>query len=111
VTDPIRADFDAAATDPTAQQILTDAVARLKELVESTVADGKVSNELTRVALAMFAPTLKLLRYDLYMFENSTPEQWERVAKASEAAGDLAIARAVIGVEHASLSAIPKENQ
>lgn len=97
--DPIQADCEKAVVDPEARQTLTDAVARLEALRDSTVESGRVSDELARVALAMFAPTLRLLRYDLHMFENSTPDQQVRVAKASEAAGDLAIARAVLAVD------------
>lgn len=108
MTDPIQSDFENAPVDETAQQILTDAVAHLDRLINATVDGNKVSEELIQVALAMFAPTRQLLRYDLYMFENSTPEQWARVAKASEAAGDLGIARAVIASTE-RLSAVPKE--
>ena len=98
MSDPIRDDYDRAPADESAQKILADAVARLEVLRNATVESKEVSSELVQVALAMFAPTMKLLRYDLRMFEKSTPEQWERVAKASEVAGDLGIARAILAV-------------
>lgn len=100
--DPIKADFDTAPSDAAAQQVIAAALARLDELVKTTVENNKVGNELMQVALALVAPTLRLLRYDLHMFENSTPEQRARVAKASEVAGDLAIARAVIAAPKSS---------
>lgn len=98
MSDPIRADYDAAAVDPSAQQTLSEAVDRLEAIVTSVTEANKVTDDLVQVALAMFLPTLKLLRYDLRMFEHSNPEQQERITKASEAAGDLAIARAVLAV-------------
>lgn len=83
------------------QDVLAAAVARLDDLVNETVATGKVSNELIKVALAMVAPTLRLLRYDVRMFETCTSDETrERVERASEQAGDLAIAQAVLGRSH-----------
>lgn len=107
MADLIQSDFEDAPNDPSAQQVIAEAVSRLEALMATTLEEGKVSNELLRVALDMFGPTLRLLRYDLRMFENSTPEQCVRIAKASEAAGDLAIARAVLAAEPTSQKSEP----
>lgn len=83
--------------DLSPEETIDAALERLEYLIRATVERGEPAVNLANVAIAMFLPATRMLRYDAHMLKSCTsPEQLDRVEKASEKAGDLDLARAVL---------------
>lgn len=84
-------------SDMTPIETFDAALERLEAIIKATVEAGEPVPGFVSVATAMFIPTVRLLRQDAHMLRScTTPEQRKKVEDASERAGDLAIARAVL---------------
>lgn len=80
-----------------AVQRLEAAITKLEGLRNATVESGEVTTETVVVSVQMFAPVLRILRNDLRLFKDMTPEQEAKVLDAFHRAGDSALVDAILG--------------
>lgn len=77
---------------------LRAAVDRLDELIHATVDAGEVTAETAKTALLMMSPVARILRGDIDLLSKcDSDEMLARVERATERAGDLALAKAILG--------------
>lgn len=78
-------------------ELLEQAIAKLERLRAEVIESGKLSREVIVTCVVMLPEVARVLSVDLALFEQSEGDQLERVAKAAELSGNLALARAIIG--------------